>query len=71
MNDIELKDLWKSYDQKLEQSLVLQQAQALDLGKVKVKSLLQSMAPLKIFAIIVGIIWVILLDFILIFTFGN
>lgn len=62
MDDTALISLWQSYDQKLEQSLRLNRQQAEDISKLKVQSLLGSMKPVKLFAIIIGILWVIFLD---------
>ena len=58
MEDIEMIQLWKSYNQKLEESLVLNRQNAEDITRIKVKSLLASMQPLKIFTILSGIVWV-------------
>lgn len=54
-----LKELWRSYNQKVEENLVLNQKNAADISKMKVNSLLSSMKPTKVFALIVGFIWVI------------
>ncbi|SFD97953.1 hypothetical protein SAMN05518672_10415 [Chitinophaga sp. CF118] len=58
MEDIEILNLWKSYDKKIEQSLSLNRKNAEEITKIKVSSLLSSMKPLKIFAIFVGLVWV-------------
>ncbi|WP_118950433.1 hypothetical protein [Taibaiella helva] len=59
MEEVTLKELWKSYNQKVEENLVLNQKNASDISKMKVNSLLSSMKPMKVFALIVGAIWVI------------
>lgn len=69
MNDIELKSLWKSYHEKVEQSLSINKQNADDISKMKVHSLLSSMKPIKIFTLIVGILWSVPLTFILINIF--
>lgn len=69
MQDVELINLWKAYDSKLEESLSFNRKNAADITKMKVRSLLLSMTPLKIFTIIVGIAWVALVDMIIIATF--
>ncbi|MES2454619.1 MAG: hypothetical protein V4594_03725 [Bacteroidota bacterium] len=58
MEDLELMNLWKSYDQKLEQNLSYNRSNATEITKMKVSSLLSSMKPLKIFTILVGLVWV-------------
>jgi hypothetical protein len=69
MQDTEIIDLWKSYGQKLEESLQLNRKNAEEITRLKVKSFLASMKPLKIFTIVVGIIWVGLVDWLIIKTF--
>ncbi len=58
MEDTEMISLWKAYDRKLEASLSLNRKIAEDITKIKVKSLLASMQPLKIFAVLAGVLWV-------------
>lgn len=62
MEENQLLALWESYKRKLSENLILNRQNAQDLTKIKVKSLLSGMQPLKIFAILTGIIWVLLLD---------
>ncbi|GAB2778539.1 hypothetical protein GCM10027275_22430 [Rhabdobacter roseus] len=69
MEDKEILALWKSYDQKLEQALVLHQKNAEDMTQIKVQSLLASMKPLKLFTLAVGVLWVAFVDIILINIF--
>lgn len=64
MEENQLLALWESYDKKLSENLVLNRQNAQDITKIKVKSLLSGMQPMKIFAILLGIIWVGLLDMI-------
>ena len=61
MEDMELINLWKSYGKTLEESLSLNRKNAEDITRMKVKSLLSSMRPVKVFAIVVGLIWVLFL----------
>ena len=68
MENTDIINLWKSYDKKLEENLVLNKKNAEDITKLKVQSLLQSMKPLKIFIILFGVIWVGFVD-VLIFNF--
>lgn len=58
MDQSEIINLWKAYDRKLEASLMLNKSNAIELTRLKTKSLLSSMTPLKIFTIIVGMLWV-------------
>ncbi|HEY1054616.1 MAG TPA: hypothetical protein VGE24_05755 [Emticicia sp.] len=58
MEDKEFINLWKAYDKKLEDNLSLNQKNAEDITKLKVQSFLSSMKPLKIFTILVGVLWV-------------
>lgn len=73
MEDVELQQLWKSYDKRLQEQLVFNRKNASDITKMKVKSELTSMRPIKIFTVLVGILWVIFLDVLLINLFpgGN
>lgn len=72
MNEVSIKDLWQSYNQRLEDTLIVHQKNTEDIGKLKVYTLLSSMKPAKIFTLIAGFIWVLPLGFILInlFLFG-
>ena len=68
MEDTAIINLWKSYGQKLEESLHLNRQNAEEITRLKVRSFLSSMKPLKLFAITVGIIWVGLIDILIIGT---
>jgi hypothetical protein len=69
MNETEMQNIWQSYHNKLENSLILNRKNASDITKVKARSYLISMRPMKLFTIIVGILWVILIDIIIVATF--
>ena len=62
MEDIEIINLWKSNDKKINETLLLNRKNAEEIIKMKAQSLLSSMKPLKIFAIAFGIIWVGIID---------
>jgi hypothetical protein len=62
MENTDIINLWKSYDKKLEENLILNKKNAEDITKLKVQSLIASMKPLKIFTIVIGIIWVGIVD---------
>lgn len=69
MKNPDIIAIWKAYDKKLEKSLTLNQKNAEDITKMKVRSLLASMRPLKIFALSVGLLWVIFVDTLIINLF--
>ncbi len=69
MEDIEIINIWKSYDKKLEENLLFNKKNAEEIIKMKVKSLLSSMIPLKIFTISVGILWVGFIDLLIVNLF--
>ncbi len=58
MNELELKKLWKTTNDKLEESFVISKQNTDEITRVKVYSLLGSMKPIKIFALLVGVLWV-------------
>ena len=69
MENTDIINLWKAYDKKLENSLTLNKTMAQDITNIKIQSLLASMKPLKVFTLIVGILWVILVDSLIINLF--
>lgn len=69
MEDSEILNLWRSYDKKLDENLSLNRKNAEDITKIKVRSTLATMKPLKIFTILVGILWVGFVDIIIINLF--
>lgn len=58
MNEIELKKLWQATNDKLAENFVINKKHTDDITRVKVHSILGSMKPIKIFALLVGILWV-------------
>lgn len=62
MEDTAIINLWKAYDKKLEENLLLNKKNAEAITRMKVQSFLSSMRPLKVFTIITGIAWVIFAD---------
>ncbi|MCU0343576.1 MAG: hypothetical protein MUF28_07115 [Ignavibacterium sp.] len=58
MNENELKLLWQTSKDKLEKNLVINKKNAQEITQVKVHNILSSMKPIKIFALLVGILWV-------------
>lgn len=69
MEERDIIALWKSYDQKLEENLLLNRKNTTDITSMKVQSLLSSMKPIKIFTLVVGILWVMLVDTLIINLF--
>ena len=69
MNENELKLLWQSANEKLEDNFKVNRVNAEDITKMKVQGFLSSMKPAKIFTLIVGIVWVIILGIVLVNLF--
>lgn len=65
MENIEIINIWKSYDKKLEQNLLLNKSIAEQITREKVKSALSSMTLTKLLAVVIGVVWVVILDFVL------
>ncbi|MFZ2784286.1 MAG: hypothetical protein WAZ36_07790 [Sediminibacterium sp.] len=60
MNELELKKLWKTTNDKLEGSIVINKKNTDDITQVKVHGILGSMKPIKIFTLLAGILWVVI-----------
>lgn len=58
MNELELKKLWKTTNDKLDESIVINKKNTEDITRVKVHSILGSMKPIKFFTLLVGILWI-------------
>ncbi len=58
ITEIELKKLWQTTNEKLEESIVLNRENADEISKMKVHNFLSSMKPIKIFTLLVGVLWV-------------
>ena len=58
MNELELKKLWQTTNDKLDESIVINKKNTEDITRVKVHSILGSMKPIKIFTLLLGILWV-------------
>lgn len=58
MNEKELRTLWQTTNEKLEESLLISKRNTEDITKLKVESFLSSMKPMKIFVLLVGMLWV-------------
>ncbi len=62
MENNEIIAMWKAYGHQLEESLHLSRQNMQDITQIKVQSFLSAMKPVKIFAVLAGITWVVLLD---------
>ncbi|MGJ1203827.1 hypothetical protein [Sphingobacterium lactis] len=75
MNEIELKELWKSANEKLEESTLIARKNTEDITRIKLHNFLSSMKPIKIFTLLAGIIWVgsgtIILSHIYVYAFSE
>lgn len=58
MNESEVKDLWQSTNHNLEECMVINKNNTNDITNMKVHGILGSMKPIKIFTLLVGILWV-------------
>ena len=62
MEELALKELWQSYNNRLEESLLINKKNTESITKMQAVSLLNSIKPIKIFAMLAGIGWVFLID---------
>jgi hypothetical protein len=58
MNEMEFKNLWQKTNEKLEESFVINRNNTDDITRMKVYNFISSMKPIKIFTLLVGILWV-------------
>ena len=70
MQDTEFINLWKSHDKQLQESLQLNMQNAIAITHLKVRTFLYSMQPVKIFTIIIGVLWVVFVDMIIVSAFN-
>ncbi|TAE44343.1 MAG: hypothetical protein EAZ89_21730, partial [Bacteroidetes bacterium] len=69
MENAEILALWKTYGSQLEKNISQTRQNAKDISRMKVTSSLASMTPLKVFALAVGIVWVLFVDTLIINLF--
>ncbi len=62
MNEIDLKQLWQTAHQKLDDNLALNRQNAIRLTHLQVGNLLSTMQPTKRTTLLIGLVWVILVD---------
>lgn len=58
MNENELKLLWQTSNDRLDKNFVINKKNTQDITQIKVHNILSSMKPIKVFALLVGILWV-------------
>lgn len=58
MDEIELKNLWQNSNERLEKSLNVNRINSKEIAQLKVVHFISSMKPIKIFTLLVGIVWV-------------
>ncbi len=58
MNELELKKLWQTANEKLDEIFVINRNITDDINRIKVHSNLSSMKPVKIFTLLVGLLWI-------------
>lgn len=58
MNELELRKLWQAANDKLDDSLVMIKNNTDYINRIKVHGFLGSMKPIKIFTLLIGILWV-------------
>ena len=68
MDNIEIINLWKQYDAKLEKSLSLNQKIIMELQQQKAKNALRPAKRMKVFAVIAGIIYVSILAYLVYYS---
>ncbi len=58
MNELELKKLWQTTNDKLDKSFAINKNNIEDITRMKVHNMLGSMKAIKIFTLFIGIVWV-------------
>jgi hypothetical protein len=58
MNELELKKLWQTTNEKLEKTLAYNRINSNELSQLKVHHFISSMKPIKLFTLLTGVIWV-------------
>ena len=63
MNEVELKNLWTKYDERLDKVIAFNEQMMEEVMKQKARSSLAGARPFKIWGILIGVPWVIVLAF--------
>lgn len=71
MNELELKKLWQTAQEKLDTNLAISTQNTAAITHIKVAHFLSSMKPIKLFTILVGVVWVGLLGTVVVYLFLN
>lgn len=58
MNELELKKLWQTTNDRLDENLILSKRNSEDIVGMKVYGIIGSMKPIKFFALLIGVFWV-------------
>ena len=69
MNENEIKNLWQISNEKTESSLFISSKKTEGITRMKAKNMLSSMKPVKIFTLIAGIIWTVILGSVIVNLF--
>ncbi len=69
MDDNSLKQLWQTSNEKLEENHSISKSSVEEITHMKVQTFLSSMKPIKLFAIVAGILWVGFVDMLIINLF--
>lgn len=69
MNLATLTELWQSQQIELQKSLEINKELAKEVNTIKIHHLLTSMRPIKLFALILGVLWIIFVDGLLVATY--
>lgn len=70
MNITELTELWQNQQVHLRQNMEMNKVLAKEVQTLKLQQLFASMRPIKIFTLVVGLLWVVFVDSILVATYG-
>ncbi len=70
MNITELTELWQNQQVHLQQSMEMHKVLAKEVQTLKLQQLFSSMRPIKIFTLVVGLLWVVFVDSILVATYS-
>lgn len=71
MNENELKLLWQSTHKNSADILLINKQNMEDITRLKIQNFLSSMKPIKIFTLVVGILWVAVIGFVIATLFIN
>ncbi len=71
MNESELKNIWQSYDQKINKILAINQQQLHELQSQKAETKIQSFKRNHILVMLLGVLWIFILAFLVYHTLHN